>query len=165
MSDLKRLQHKKKEIILNLDSDEVEGYVMSLAQKYYASMIDNDPSGIEQIVESLNDIVEIYESRFFDISDYINYCLVISSNKVLKKTFDLNCRLWIPNEKNIDLDKGFNSLMYSLEDSRKKIINDESNVKELYEMVSSDESIDEAIVDKVFELYSALKIFNYGGEL
>jgi len=165
MSDLKTLQNKKKEIILNLDSDEIEVYVMSLAQKYYASLIDGDTSGLEQIIESLNDIVKIYESRFFDISDYINYCLVISSNKVFKKVFDLNCNLWIPNEKSIDLDKGFNSLMYSLEDSRKKIINDECNVKELYEMVSSDESIDEAIVDKVFELYSALKIFNYGGEL
>jgi len=165
MSDLKELQNKKKDLILNLDEDDLESYIQSLTQKYYTYLIKGDASGIGKVLESLEYVVEIYELRYSDISDYINYCLLISSNKIFKKVFDLNCRLWIPNEKSISSEVGFNSLTFSLEKSRKRIINEESDVKELYDMVLNDGSIPEEIVDKVIELYNAFKIFNYGGEL
>ena len=165
MSDLKQLELKKREIISNLEDCEVEAYVMSLAKKYYASVIKGDVVGIANVIESFNTIVKMYEDKYFDVSDYINYCLVISSNNLLKEVFDLNCSLWTSNPKSIDLDVGLNSLGFTLEASRKKIINDECNVKELYEMISSAENIDEAIIEKAFEVYSAFKIFNYGGEL
>lgn len=165
MTELRELKNKKKDLILNLDEDDLEAYILSLSQKYYTYMIKGDASGMRNIVESLDYIVEIYELRYKTISDYITYCLLISGNKIFKKVFNLNGRLWIPNEKSLASDGGFNSLMYSLEASRMKIINEESDVKELYDMVLNDGSIPEEIVDKVIELYNAFKIFNYGGEL
>ena len=165
MTELRELKNKKKDLILNLDEDDLEAYILSLSQKYYTYMIKGDASGMRNIVESLDYIVEIYELRYKTISDYITYCLLISGNKIFKKVFNLNGRLWIPNEKSLASDGGFNSLMYSLEASRMKIINEESDVKELYDMVLNDGSIPEEIVDKVIEVYNAFKIFNYGGEL
>lgn len=165
MTELRELKNKKKDLILNLDEDDLEAYILSLSQKYYTYMIKGDASGMRNIVESLDYIVEIYELRYKTISDYITYCLLISGNKIFKKVFNLNGRLWIPNEKSLASDGGFNSLMYSLEASRMKIINEESDVKELYDMVLNNGSIPEEIVDKVIELYNAFKIFNYGGEL
>ncbi len=165
MSDLKELQNKKKDLILNLEEDEIESYIQSLTQKYYTYLIKGDASGIGKVIESLDYIVEIYEFKYSDISDYINYCLLISSNKIFKKVFDLNCRLWIPNEKSISSDVGFNSLSYSLEKSRKRIINEETNVKEVYDMIMSLDNVPEEVIDKMTDLYNSFKIFNYGGEL
>ena len=165
MTDIKELKNKKKDIILNLGEEELEAYILSLSQNYYVHLMKGDDVGLENVIESLETIVEINDYRYGDIHDYINYCFVISSNKILKKVFDLNCRLWIPIDKSIASDSGFMSLTESMERSRKKIINEESDVKELYEMVLSDESIDEAIIDKVTEVYNAFKIFNYGREL
>lgn len=164
MSELKELKNKKNDIILNLDEDDIEKYIMSLSRKYYASLINGDALGLENVIESLKDIKKIYEFKYPDISDYINYCLVISSNKILRKVFDVDCILWTPNEKSITSFEGFN-LAYSIERSRKKIINDECNVKELYEMVLSDETIDDAIVDKITDLYNSFKIFNLSKEM
>lgn len=164
MSELKELQNKKRDIILNLDDDSLEKYIMSLTQKYYVNLINGDASGLENVIESLKNIADFYEIKYLDISDYINYCLVISSNKVLKKVFDVDCILWTPSEKSIASDEGFNSLSYSIERSRKKHINDKCNVKELYEMVLSDGNIDDAIVDKVTDVYNSFKIFNIGDD-
>lgn len=159
------MQNKKKDLILNLDEDEIESYILSLTQKYYTCLIKGDASGIGNVIESLDYIVEIYEFRYSDISDYINYCLLISSNKIFKNVFDLNCRLWIPNEKSISSEVGFNSLTYSLEKSRKRIINEESNIKDVYDVILELDYVPEEVIDKMTELYSSFKIFNYGGEL
>lgn len=165
MSDIKELKNKKKDIILTLDEDEIEAYIFALTKKYYSFLIKGDISGLENIVNSLNDIVEISEFKYGDISDYINYCLVKSSNMLFRKVFDLNCRLWTSDDKSIASNNGFNSLSYSIEKSRKRIINEECNVKELYDMILADENIDDVIVEKITGLYNAFKIFNYGGEL
>lgn len=165
MTELRELKNKKKDLILNLDEDDLEAYILSLSQKYYTYMIKGDASGLRNIIESLDYIVEIYELKYKTISDYITYCLLISGNKIFKKVFNLNGRLWIPSEKSLASDGGFNSLMYSLEASRKKIINEEADVKEVYDMIMSLDNIPDEVIDKMTNLYSAFKIFNYGGEL
>ena len=49
MSDLKELQNKKKDLILNLDEDDLESYIQSLTQKYYTYLIKGDASGIGKV--------------------------------------------------------------------------------------------------------------------
>ena len=165
LSDIKELKHKKKEIILNLDEDEIEAYIMSLSQKYYVCLIKSDVLGLENAIESLKNIRDIYDLKYPDIDEYINYCLVISSNNVLQRVFNLDCSLWKPIEKSVASSEGLKTLAFSIEESRKKIINENCNVKEVYDMVISDENIDEKIVEKITDLYLAFKPFDYGDNL
>ena len=73
--------------------------------------------------------------------------------------------MWKPIEKSVASSEGLKTLAFSIEESRKKIINENCNVKEVYDMVISDENIDEKIVEKITDLYLAFKPFDYGDNL
>lgn len=165
MTDYKELENKKKEIILNLDKAELETYIMSLAHKYHLHLLEKDSEGLEYVIESLKDIVSIYELSYAHISEYIDYCLLRQSKEIFEKVFELDCSLWIPIEKSLESEGGFKNLRYSLEESRRKIINEECNVKELYELVLNDDNVSEDVIEGMTSLYNAYKIFNFSKEL
>lgn len=155
MYDLGKLKQEKIELLLNLSESEVEGYILHLSQSYYKAILEQDTQSIKSVIDSLKLIVETFEYKSPDIEEFVNYCLVKSANAILKKVFDLNCPLWIPCEKSFAFDT--NSLTYSLDASRMKIINDAQNIKEMYELVKNDDSIDERIVDGISNLYIETK--------
>lgn len=165
MSDYKELENKKKDILLNLDKAELETYIQSLAHKYYVNILKKDSQGVEYVIDCLKDIVEIYSFEYSDISEYIDYCLLKESKGIFEKVFELNCSLWSPIEKSFDSEGGLKTLSYSLEESRKKIINEEINVKELYEKVINEENISDDIVEGMTNLYNAYRRFNLSKEL
>lgn len=155
MYDLNKLKKEKIELLLNLSDDEIERYILSLSQSYYKAILEKDSQSIANIIESLKLIIETFQYKCPDIDEFINYCLVRSSNAILKKVFDVDCALWIPNEKSFAPDK--NSLSYSLDASRMKFMNDAQNIKELYDIVKADDSIDGRIVEGISNLYIETK--------
>jgi len=161
MSDIKELQNKKKSIILNLDESSLESYILSLTNQYYVYLIKSDVIGLNNVIDTLKYIVNLYEVKHEDIGEFISFCLLLSSNAVLKKVFRIDCELWCPEKKSLS-SKGYSSAFFSIEKSRKFHINEKCNVKELYDMIVSDEAIDDKIVEKVGELYNAYKIFDIG---
>lgn len=165
MTDYKELKNKKNEIILNLDKAKLERYILSLAHKYYGYLFEKDSEGLKYVIESMKDIVSIYEMKYNHISEYIDYCLLIKGNEVFEAVFELDCSLWTPNEKSLEAMGGLKTLSYSLEESRRKIINEECNVKELYEKVMNDKNVSEDVIEGMTALYNAYKIFNLSKEL
>ena len=116
MTDYKELKNKKNEIILNLDKAKLERYILSLAHKYYGYLFEKDSEGLKYVIESMKDIVSIYEMKYNHISEYIDYCLLIKGNEVFEAVFELDCSLWTPNEKSLEAMGGLKTLSYSLDD-------------------------------------------------
>lgn len=165
MTDYKELRNKKNDIILNLDESELENYIQSLAHKYHVYLLKKDSEGLEYVIESLNEIVSIYDMKYSHISDYIDFCLLKSSKEIFEKVFELNCSLWSPSDKSLESMGGLKTLRFSLDESRRKIINEECNVKELYEKVINDENVSDEVIEGMTSLYNAFKLFNYSKEL
>ena len=165
MSDYKELQNKKKNMLLNLNKEELETYIQSLAHKYHVNLLKKDSKGLEYVIECLKDIVLIYELKYSHISEYIDYCILKSSKEVFEKVFELDCSLWSPSDKSIASSNGLKTLTFSLEESRRKIINEECNVKELYEKVINDDNVSDEVIEGMTDLYNAFKMFNYSEEL
>lgn len=157
MYELSKLKREKVEILLDLSDEEIERYILSLSQSYYKAILEKDSQAIASVIESLKLIVETYEYKAPDIDEFINYCFVKSSNAIFKKVFDLHCTLWIPNEKSFA--SNTNTLLFSLDASRMKVINDAQNIKEMYELVKDDDSIDERIVEGIYKLYIETKMY------
>lgn len=161
MTDYKELKNMRKDIILNFSEEELERYVLSLAYKYYEFILKKDCQGLNYVMDSLKTIVSFYEDVYSDISDFVDYCLLKASNDIFIKVFDLNCNLWSPNDKSISRE-GAISLTFSIERSRRRIINERQSVREVYEAVINDENVSEDVIEKITELYNSYKLFDVG---
>lgn len=162
MADLKELQRKKKEIMMNFNKEDLENYIAKLTFKYYTAILKEDSQTVEYIMGCLNDIVELYDSQYPKIYDFIDYWMLKSSNQLFQIVFKLSCELWTPTEKSMTSNEGFITLSQSIERSRRKIINDRCDVNELYELVSADDEVSDEISEKVFKLYQSFKEFDLG---
>ena len=123
MSELSKLEKDKLNILMDLDDEGMEKYLLNLSSSYYKAILEKDSQSINQVLDSFKFIVENFEYKYPDIYDYINYALVKSGNQILGNVFDLDCILWNPIKKNLSPD-GLNSLGFSLDASRMKILND-----------------------------------------
>lgn len=152
MSELSKLEKDKLNILMDLDDEGMEKYLLNLSSSYYKAILEKDSQSINQVLDSFKFIVENFEYKYPDIYDYINYALVKSGNQILGNVFDLDCILWNPIKKNLSPD-GLNSLGFSLDASRMKILNDAQNIEEMYELVLTDANVDEKIVEGITKLY------------
>ena len=152
MSELSKLEKDKLNILMDLDDEGMEKYLLNLSSSYYKAILEKDSQSINQVLDSFKFIVENFEYKYPDIYDYINYALVKSGNQILGNVFDLDCILWNPIKKNLSPD-GLNSLGFSLDASRMKILNDAHNIEEMYELVLTDANVDEKIVEGITKLY------------
>lgn len=152
MSELSKLEKDKLNILMDLDDEGMEKYLLNLSSSYYKAILEKDSQSINQVLDSFKFIVENFEYKYPDIYDYINYALVKSGNQILGNVFDLDCILWNPIKKNLSPD-GLNSLGFSLDASRMKILNDAQNIEEMYELVVTDANVDEKIVEGITKLY------------
>lgn len=152
MSELSKLEKDKLNILMDLDDEGMEKYLLNLSSSYYKAILEKDSQSINQVLDSFKFIVENFEYKYPDIYDYINYALVKSGNQILGNVFDLDCILWNLIKKNLSPD-GLNSLGFSLDASRMKILNDAQNIEEMYELVVTDANVDEKIVEGITKLY------------
>lgn len=152
MSELSKLEKDKLNILMDLDDEGMEKYLLNLSSSYYKAILEKDSQSMNQVLASFKFIVENFEYKYPDIYDYINYALVKSGNQILGNVFDLDCILWNPIKKNLSPD-GLNSLGFSLDASRMKILNDAQNIEEMYELVVTDANVDEKIVEGITKLY------------
>ena len=141
---------------MDLDDEGMEKYLLNRSSSYYKAILEKDSQSINQVLDSFKFIVENFEYKYPDIYDYINYALFKSGNQILGNVFDLDCILWNPIKKNLSPD-GLNSLGFSLDASKMKILNDAQNIKELYDIVKADDSIDDRIVKGISNLYIETK--------
>lgn len=134
---------KRKEIILStLSKDDIENLIKKLAYEYYFFMLKEDILELERTIESLNDVISIYEFKYPNIYDYINYQLVIASNKILSKVFHLNETIYSPIT-------NFNSI--SLSNNNPIDLENNHALQEVQEMLMTNEFVqmNKQLMDKV----------------
>lgn len=152
MSELSKLEKEKLNLLFDLDDEGMEKYILHLSASYYKSILKKDSQAIRKVSDSFNMIVENFEYKYPDIYDYINYSLVKSGNQILGNVFALDCTLWNPIKKNL-LPDGLNSLGFSLDASRLKLLDDAQNIEEMYGLIENDENVDDRIVEGITKLY------------
>lgn len=152
MSELNKLEKEKLNLLLDLDDEGMEKYLLHLSSSYYKAILKKDSQAISKVLDSLKLIVENFEYKYPDIYDYINYALVKSGNQILGNVFDLDCLLWNPINKNLSPD-GINTVGFSLDASRMKFLNDAQDIEEMYNLVINDENVDRRVVEGMARLY------------
>lgn len=83
-------------ILSTLSKEDIENLIKKLAYEYYFFILKEDKLELERTIESLNDVISIYEFKYPNVYDFINYQLVIASNNILSKVFHLNETIYSP---------------------------------------------------------------------
>lgn len=96
MTTFNELKKRKEMILSTLGKDDIENLIKKLAYEYYFFILKEDKLELERTIESLNDVISIYEFEYPNIYDYINYQLVIASNRILSKVFHLDETIYSP---------------------------------------------------------------------
>ena len=83
--------------LLDRPVEDVKQEIQSLANNYYTSIVVNDTELFNSTVGQLKKYLEF---DIVDINNYLNYCLVMASNEILKKICDVDS-IYVPS--NVDL--------------------------------------------------------------
>lgn len=95
--DLTEDEIEKFKPLLDKSVEDVKAELQTLAKNYYESIIVNDTKLFQSTVAELGKYLE-YNIR--DIDEYVNYCLVVASNMIIKKICDVDS-IYVPD--NVDL--------------------------------------------------------------
>lgn len=79
--------------LLDRSVEDVKQELQSLAKNYYESIIVGDVESFNLTVVKLNKYLEFDVT---DINEYLNYCLVMASNEILKKICNVES-IYVPN--------------------------------------------------------------------
>lgn len=91
--DITEEEIKKFKPLLDRPIEDVKQDLQSLSNNYYKSIVLNDN---ELFSATVAQIKKYLEFDIVDINEYLNYCLVIASNEILKKICDVDA-VYIPN--------------------------------------------------------------------
>ena len=83
--------------LLDRSIEDVKTELQTIAKNYYESIVVNDAELFNSSVAQLKKYLEF---DIIDINEYLNYCLVMASNEILKKICDVDS-IYIP--RNVDL--------------------------------------------------------------
>ena len=72
MSELSKLEKDKLNILMDLDDEGMEKYLLNLSSSYYKAILEKDSQSMNQVLASFKFIVENFEYKYPDIYDYIN---------------------------------------------------------------------------------------------
>ena len=78
-----------------MDSDESKKYLMELVRKYYLHYMNNNMDGMESCKDKINKALVIY-SNDVELKHYLNYCIALNSNIIIKAILKRNGDLLNP---------------------------------------------------------------------
>lgn len=98
----KKYNINKDELLTGLDEDELKNKILMLTKSYYVAYFNNDKKlymatlnileFINELYTSINDETEYYNN----VSNFINYCMVLSMNMLLSDLFERDFTLKEP---------------------------------------------------------------------
>ena len=91
-NDISEEELEKFRPLLDRSIEDVKHELQTLANNYYESIIVND---IELYNSSVAKLKKYLEFDIVDINEYLNYCLVMAGNRILKKICDVNS-IYVP---------------------------------------------------------------------
>lgn len=157
MDSYKRLEQEKLQIIADLSDDGVAKLIDSTIKKYYQAYIDGDKSKFNNAWFTLKEVIVMFEDEYHGLYEYINHCMCKYANLVIESGFKRDFELYAPFGVEFKSNANFNNLSASIKRSIAVKIDsvDRINIKNLHDLVSSDESVNEDIVELVNALYDS----------
>ena len=95
MASIENIVKEKNKLIYEMDSDESKKYLMGLVRKYYLNYMNDNVDGMESIKDKINKALVIY-SNDDDLKLYLNYCIALNSNIIIKSILKRNGELLNP---------------------------------------------------------------------
>ena len=96
----KRVNDKKFQIIDEMDEADLRNYIMSTCNDYYTYYMNDDMTNFNAAASILEYIRN--ESKGNNISNYINYCMIVAINTLLNNLMNRKMDLIIPEAVEID---------------------------------------------------------------
>ena len=85
MINLNKLEQKRKELLTNFSEEELIEYIQQLTEKYYSSFVNNEVEVHNNTMKYLEEVLSIYEDKYPQLNNFINFCLVRNINKILNE--------------------------------------------------------------------------------
>ena len=140
----KELIQMKEDFLLNLDEEDLKGYIDNLIKEYYNNFISGDNENLKKNVVELMRLTTLFENKYPNMSNYLNYRLVVLSNKVFESIFDGRSEMYYPLENpSLDAPKG-KAIVNLLEKVKQKR-------EELEEVNKEKEHLDKLFDDNVVD--------------
>lgn len=95
MASVESMIKKKDKLLYEMDSDESKKYLMELVRKYYLHYMNNNMDGMESCKDKINKALVIY-SNDVELKHYLNYCIALNSNIIIKAILKRNGDLLNP---------------------------------------------------------------------
>lgn len=147
----KRINDEKLEMIDAMDVDDLSNFIMSISHDYYIYFMNEDISNFNAAASILNYIRK--KSKHNNISNYINYCMLVAVNTLLNRLMDRKMDLIIPDVVDITATADNEVIVNLLERVKAKR-------KELNDLTENPETT-YGIMDKQLELTDADKEADY----
>ena len=118
--NLKELESKYHELLINLSEEDLKQYIKGLADNYYSSFLSNEKEVHESTFKQLEEVNSIYKSKYSDFTNYINFCLLNAVHNILNENIssDMDLKLIDSSEDDFFSDNPFKSLINAFEESR-----------------------------------------------
>lgn len=180
MSRSNELQKLKEDFLLKLDKEDLEFYIDTLIKDYYNFFISNDNENLKRNVIELMRLPTLFENKYPNMSNYMNYRLVVLSNKVFESIFDDRSEMYYPlehtsidvpdSEVKVNLLEKVKQKRMELNKIRQKTfrmdnINYFINLVDTLPNVEGDEKLPRGLVDKVCAFMEDVKSGEYDGYL
>lgn len=161
MDSLKSLNQEKLQIIANLSEDGVAMLIDGTVRKYYHAYVSNDETNFANAWNSLKEIIFMFQDEYPNIYAYINYCMVLYSNLIVKNSFKRDFELKAPFDVDFSNDaNAWNGLATMIKNSMATRIDgvDKANLRNLKSMCVAGATVDEDMVELVDALCDSFKI-------
>lgn len=135
MVNLNKLEYKRKELISDFSEEELKQYIQVLAKKYYVHFLNNEKELYNNTVNQLKEVLQVYKSKYSNLNNYINFCLLEAINNLLNETIASGIELnSIDKSEDYFSENPFQDLINAFYESKKLYFNDvemEQKIKKL----------------------------------
>lgn len=140
----KELIKMKEDFLLNLDKEDLKVYIDNLIKEYYNTYLSNDNENLKSNVTELMRLPTLFEKKYPNMSNYLNYRLVVLSNRIFESIFSNRCEMYYPLEHtSIDVPNG--EVVVNLLDEIKQKRNELETLKK--ETTNLNDLFDDDVID------------------
>lgn len=119
MTNINELKNKQKDLITNLEEEELKEYILYLTSCYYEAYKKNDVKQFENNIQLLEEVIEAYKKTYANITGFVYFSLFFNSNLVLSEALD---------SKDINLAIPFNYNLYETEEETEELTHNIRNI-------------------------------------
>ena len=95
MSSIESMAKQTDKLIHEMNSDDARKYLMNLVRMYYLYYMNNNLDGLNSCKDKINKAMVIY-SNDDELKHYLNYCIALNSNIIIKAILKRNGDLLNP---------------------------------------------------------------------